>query len=67
MCHTHYRAIARIIIEVTDEYGVAYNRGTLPGMVRSHFVFLRKMGRAPAAAAEPPVVLPVPAAVPLES
>ena len=47
VCHTHYRAIARIIIEVTDEYGVAYNRSSFTGMVRSHFAFLRQMGERP--------------------
>jgi linoleoyl-CoA desaturase len=45
VCHTHYRAIARIIAEEARRHGVAYHRTTLPGMVRSHFAFLRRLGR----------------------
>jgi linoleoyl-CoA desaturase len=47
VCHTHYRAIARIIIETADEFGLEYHRTDLIGIVRSHFQFLKKMGRMP--------------------
>ena len=43
--HAHYRAIARIIEDTAAEFGVPYNKLTLPGIVRSHFRFLRNMGR----------------------
>lgn len=48
--HAHYRAIARIIEDTAAEYGVPYNKLTLPGIVASHFRFLRTMGRCPDAA-----------------
>jgi linoleoyl-CoA desaturase len=47
VCHTHYRALADIIVVAADEFGVPYHRTTLPGMVRSHFAFLRRMGTRP--------------------
>ena len=47
--HAHYRAIARIIEETANEFGVRYNRLSLAGIVRSHFRFLRGLGRRPAA------------------
>jgi len=50
--HAHYRAIARIIEDTAAEMGVRYNRLSLVGIVRSHFRFLRAMGRRPVAAAE---------------
>ncbi|QVL34048.1 acyl-CoA desaturase [Telmatocola sphagniphila] len=46
--HAHYRAIARIIEDTAKEFDVRYNHLTLPGIVYSHFQFLRKMGRRPA-------------------
>jgi linoleoyl-CoA desaturase len=45
--HAHYRALARIIEDTAAEYGVKYNKLTLGGIVRSHFRFLRAMGRRP--------------------
>jgi linoleoyl-CoA desaturase len=45
--HAHYRAIARIIEDTASEFGVRYNKLTLAGIVRSHFRFLRAMGRPP--------------------
>jgi linoleoyl-CoA desaturase len=45
--HAHYRAIARIIEEAAGEFQVPYNKLTLPGIIRSHFRFLRQMGRNP--------------------
>lgn len=49
--HAHYRAIARIVEDSAAEYGVRYNKLTLPGIIGSHFRFLRAMGRRPAVAA----------------
>ena len=46
--HAHYRAIAGIIEATAAEYGLRYNKLTLPGIVRSHFRFLRALGRRPA-------------------
>ncbi len=48
--HAHYRAIARIIEDTAGEFGVPYNKLTLPGIIRSHFRFLRNMGHRPARA-----------------
>ncbi|HVK18728.1 MAG TPA: acyl-CoA desaturase [Fimbriiglobus sp.] len=49
VCHTHYRAIAGIVVEAAAEFGLPYHRTTLPAMIRSHFRFLRAMGRKPGA------------------
>jgi linoleoyl-CoA desaturase len=48
VCHIHYIAITRIIVRTAAEFGLRYNRTTLPRLVRSHFRFLRAMGRPPA-------------------
>jgi len=45
--HAHYRVIARIIENTAAEFGVSYNKLTLAGIIRSHFRFLRNMGRRP--------------------
>ena len=45
--HAHYRAIAGIVEGTAAEFGVPYNKLTLPGIIRSHFRFLRKMGQCP--------------------
>lgn len=45
--HAHYRAIAAIIAETAAETGTPYNTLSLAGIVRSHFRFLRRMGRKP--------------------
>lgn len=50
VCHTHYRALAGVVIGTAAEFGVPYHRTDLPGVVRSHFRFLRRMGRRPAPA-----------------
>jgi linoleoyl-CoA desaturase len=47
VCHIHYIAITRIIVETAAEFGLRYNRTTLPRLVRSHFRFLHAMGRRP--------------------
>lgn len=44
--HVHYREIAEITGRVAAKRGVSYNRTTLPGLVVSHFRFLRTMGAA---------------------
>ena len=53
VCHTHYRAIAGIIIQTADEFGLEYHRTNLIGIVRSHFAFLKKMGQQPEPAGHP--------------
>ncbi len=47
--HAHYRAIAAIVEETAAAHGVRYNRLSLAGIVRSHFRFLRQLGREPGA------------------
>ena len=47
--HAHYVEISRIIKRNARRYGVRYNETTFLGMVRSHFRFLREMGREPRA------------------
>ncbi len=47
VCHIHYVPITRIIVETAAQFGLRYNRTTLPRLVRSHFRFLRAMGRSP--------------------
>ena len=44
--HTHYREITRIIAKVSVEYGVPHHVTDFPRMVRSHFRFLKAVGRA---------------------
>ena len=45
VCHIHYVAISRIIAHAARTHGITHNVTTLPGMVRSHFRFLKTMGR----------------------
>lgn len=47
--HAHYRPIATIIEETAAEFGLPYHTFTLPGIIASHFRFLRAMGRRPVA------------------
>ena len=44
--HTHYREITRIIAKVAAELDVPHHVTTFPRMIRSHFRFLKAMGRA---------------------
>ena len=44
--HTHYREITRIIAKVAAEFGVPHHVTDFPRMLRSHFRFLKAMGRA---------------------
>ena len=50
--HVHYVALTRIIHEAARKHGVRYNRTTLPGMLKSHFAYLRHVGND---ALKPPV------------
>lgn len=49
VCHIHYVAISRIIRATAEEVGVRYNALSYPAALRSHFRFLRRMGRPPGA------------------
>jgi linoleoyl-CoA desaturase len=49
MCHVNYPAIAPIVEQTCEEFGVRYNRNpTVLAVVRSHYRWLRAMGAAPA-------------------
>lgn len=48
MCHIHYPDIAPIIRDAAREHGLTLNETTLWGLIRSHFRFLRKLGRGAA-------------------
>jgi linoleoyl-CoA desaturase len=51
ICHVNYPAIAPIVEQTCREFGVAYKHNrTLLSAVRSHYCWLRAMGRAPTAA-----------------
>jgi linoleoyl-CoA desaturase len=45
LCHVHYRAIAGIVRDTAQEFGLRYHVTTLPRMIASHFRFLRALGR----------------------
>jgi linoleoyl-CoA desaturase len=44
LSHAHYTPISRMIEETARELGVRYNKTTFPGLIASHFMFLRRMG-----------------------
>lgn len=47
ICHIHYPALARIVSDVCRDHGVRYNvHRSLGGALVSHWLWLRKMGRA---------------------
>jgi linoleoyl-CoA desaturase len=47
-CHVNYPAIAPVVEQTCREFGVRYkHNATLLSAVRSHYNWLRKMGRAP--------------------
>ena len=51
MCHVNYPAIAGVVEQTCREFGVRYNRNvTMAAAVRSHYRWLRQMGRADSAA-----------------
>jgi linoleoyl-CoA desaturase len=52
MCHVNYATIAPVVEEVCREFGVKYkHNATLVSAVRSHYRWLRSMGRVPPVAA----------------
>lgn len=52
ICHIHYPQIARIVRETSEEFGVQYHaHPTVMSAIRSHFNWLRRMGRPTAPAA----------------
>lgn len=54
ICHVNYPAIAPVVEQTCREFGVAYKHNpTLLGAVRSHYRWLREMGRAPSRPARP--------------
>jgi linoleoyl-CoA desaturase len=52
MCHVNYPAIAPLVEQTCREFGVEYKHNkTFLGALRSHYDWLREMGRAPPALA----------------
>ncbi|MCP4172922.1 MAG: acyl-CoA desaturase [Fuerstiella sp.] len=52
ICHLHYPALARIVEQTAAEFGVPYHsHPTMRSAVKSHFLWLRRMGRPVAASA----------------
>jgi linoleoyl-CoA desaturase len=46
ICHIHYPQVARVVAQVCNEYQINYQaHGSIYGAIRSHFRFLRSMGR----------------------
>lgn len=46
VCHLHYPALSRIVIDVAEQHGVRYRANrTLSDALGSHFRLLRKLGR----------------------
>lgn len=43
--HVHHRLVNPVLVRTAEEFGVVYRRTTLLGAIRSHFRFLRRMGR----------------------
>jgi linoleoyl-CoA desaturase len=53
VCHVHYPALAPLVAQTCDEFGLRYSvNPTLRAGVRSHFRWLRRMGRAAQPAGE---------------
>ena len=53
ICHVHYPALSKIVEQTCREYGVRYSwHPTFLAGVRSHYRWLRRMGRADAGASE---------------
>ena len=56
ICHIHYPALSRIVEQTCNEYGVRYAvHPTFMAGVRSHYRWLKRMGRAPAVLVNEPV------------
>ncbi len=50
ICHVHYPALAKIVIEVCEKYGIRHRcHDTVWAAIVSHVRHTRKLGRAPAA------------------
>ena len=48
VCHVHYPQVARVVAEVCEKYQVSYRaHPSVSSAIRSHFRFLRVMGRPP--------------------
>lgn len=45
VCSIHYRVISQIVKDTALEFGQPYIEYSFPGAVRSHYRFLRRMGR----------------------
>lgn len=46
VCHTHYRALSRIVEKTSQEFSIPYIENvTFTQAVQSHFIYLKKMGR----------------------
>ena len=53
ICHIHYPALAPIVKQTSDEFGVQYYaHPTLGSAVASHYRFLRQLAQKPAAEAD---------------
>ena len=51
ICHVNYPAISRLVEDTCREFGIRYNvHDSLFAGLRSHFRWLREMGRAPVTA-----------------
>ncbi len=45
ICSIHYRAISQIVKETAQEFGQPYIEYSFPGAVKSHYKFLKRMGK----------------------
>lgn len=46
ICHVHYKSISKIVQSTAEEYNLRYNANdSLFGAIRSHILFLKKLGR----------------------
>lgn len=54
ICHIHYPAVAKIVEQTAEEFGITYHTyPTLGGAVASHYRWIREMGRTPDPAPQP--------------
>ncbi len=44
ICHTNYDRINEVIEKTTNEFNITYHKKTLPNMMKSHFMHLKRMG-----------------------
>ncbi|MBL7728532.1 MAG: fatty acid desaturase [Dinghuibacter sp.] len=45
ICHAHYYDITQVIERYCRQHGYPYRKESLPGALRSHFLFLKELGR----------------------